>query len=141
MAVSPSKALRLRNIASHIDLLFCNRREAAALIANDPRAAEFHDVRRPSIDQLGRDLQQLGFSQFVLSDGPAPVLVTSHTEKQQIQVPELNRQRSVNGAGDAMAGATLGAWITGMTLPQAVLKLGLPMAARVVSGARPVLQI
>lgn len=121
MAVSPEKALRLRGLESSIDLLFCNRREAAALVerASDDR-----------LDSLADGLTRLGFTSFVLSDGPGPLLVRTPGAEHLLSPVPASRAASgsVNGAGDALAGATLVHWLAGAELADAVRQAGLPAA-------------
>lgn len=127
MSVSPAKSTRLLSMASSLDLMFCNRREAIALAAAD-FAVDAH------IDQLADALLERGFSQFVLTDATSPVVVHSQQGRQYVPVPKLDSSSSVNGAGDALAGATFAAWCAGTQLADAVCHFGLPQAARVVSG-------
>ncbi len=127
MSVSPAKSRRLLSMASSLDLLFCNRREAIALAATDFPV----DVH---IDLLADALLDQGFSQFVLTDATSPVVVQNRQARHHVPVPALESASSVNGAGDALAGATFAAWCAGAELADAVHRFGLPMAARVVTG-------
>ncbi len=127
MSVSPAKSTRLLSMASSLDLLFCNRREAIALAA-----AEFSVDAH--IDQLADALLDRGFNQFVLTDATSPVVVHSQQNRHYVPVPRLESASSVNGAGDALAGATFSAWCAGTELTDAVCRFGLPQAARVVMG-------
>ena len=136
LAVSPAKAARLATTARSIDLLFCNRREAAALGARATDAP---------LERHADALLAAGFARFVLSDGAAPLLVQTPAARTAVTVPPLPRARSVNGAGDALAGATLGRWLApkraagepvrvvepldDATLADAVRTAGLPAAA------------
>ncbi len=127
MSVSPAKSTRLLSMAASLDLLFCNRREAIALAAADFRV-DAH------IDQLADALLDQGFRQFVLTDATSPVVVHSQHSRHYVPVPRLDSASSVNGAGDALAGATFAAWCNGTELADAVCRFGLPQAARVVTG-------
>ncbi|ASJ71523.1 PfkB family carbohydrate kinase [Granulosicoccus antarcticus] len=127
MSVSPAKSRRLLGIASSLDLLFCNRREAIAL-------AEATFPIDAGIDQLADALLKRGFRQFVLTDATSPVVIHSGEQRQYVQVPAIDSARSVNGAGDALAGATFAAWCAGTELADAVRTVGLPYAERVVKG-------
>ena len=122
MAVSPAKASRWLPIAHQIDLLFCNRAEAAALTTLP---------RDSPINQLADALTQLGFRRFVLTDGPQPLLVHTASQHQHIKVPENVATHSVNGAGDALAGATTAHWIAGQNLSRSIVEYGLPAARAV----------
>lgn len=127
MSVSPVKTTRLLSMASSLDLLFCNRREAMALAAAD-FPVDAH------IDQLADALLDQGFRQFVLTDAASPVLVQDHRDRCHVPVPAIGSASSVNGAGDALAGATFAGWCAGTELADAVCRFGLPQAARVVMG-------
>lgn len=129
MSVSPVKSQRLLPLASSIDLLFINRREALALI----------DQSLPidlPLDTLADGLTRLGFNEFVLTDATDPVLVQTAADRQYIVVPPVAQRVSVNGAGDALAGASFAAWCEGLTLADAVRNVGLKQSARVVTGER-----
>ena len=128
MSVSPIKTRRLSALANQVDLLFCNRREALAMCPDVPATAPLH--------ALADHLQQLGFRQFVLTDGQDPLICHSTQERHTISVPTVTATHSVNGAGDALAGATFAAWATGSTLADAVVEYGLPEAASIVKGER-----
>jgi len=134
LTVSPSKALRLRPIADKINLLFCNRREALALIANDDAAAELSSANPVSAGQLADGLSELGFTQIVLTDAQAPILVQDGNQRYQIPVPAIDDPYTVNGAGDAMAGGCFAAWAAGENLYDSVKNTGLALAAGVVRG-------
>jgi len=126
LAVSPEKSERLRRLAPVIDLLFCNRREAAAL--ND----------RPiqtDLKTLGHGLSSLGFNEIVLTDGADALWVRSNNETRMIDVPATGITQNVNGAGDALAGATLAHWSIGKNLCDSVLDAGLVAAAQALDGS------
>jgi len=126
LSVSPVKTLRLLPIARQIDLLICNRREAISMNSELPEDA--------SLNQLADGLINAGFKQLVLTDGRSPVLVQDHKHRVNINVPSVNTTHNVNGAGDALAGASFAAWANGMELAQAVKEIGLAQAAAIVSG-------
>ena len=135
MAVSPEKALRLGPLAPRVDCLFCNRREAAALTGVGVDA---------SLDALARALRERGWRRAVLTDGPAPLAVLEPGGTTVLEVPVApvrgpvpddsdgggGNGPGVNGAGDALAGATLVHWLAGVPLADAVARAGLPAAAR-----------
>lgn len=124
LAVSPSKAQRLAPHLAAIDLLFCNRREAAALGRVD---------EGEPIERLGDALADAGCAQFVLSDGADAVLVHTPGGRTSVAVPHVAVVGSVNGAGDALAGATVARWLDSDDLVAAVREAGMPAAAAVVS--------
>ena len=126
MSVSPTKSLRLLPIAKQIDVLLCNRREAISMSPHLPKTA--------SLAVLADGLSQSGFKQFVLTDGGAPLLVQNKKQRVNLDVPTVESMQNVNGAGDALAGATFAAWANGMDLAQAVKEIGLTQAAMIVSG-------
>lgn len=125
LAVSPVKARRLLPVAGNIDVLMCNRREAAALcdMAWDS-----------SIDQLADGLLAKQFKRFGITDGHQAVLVQDKTKRSLIDVPPMSIDNSVNGAGDALAGATVIGMVKGFALQDAVASYGLPAARAVLSG-------
>jgi len=127
MSVSPAKARRLSPIAKHIDILFCNRREAVAII---PEIADDAPLWR-----MADALMLHGFKQFVLTDGIEPLIVQSLSERTTLEVPQASATRSVNGAGDALAGSSMAAWMNGYSLMEAVRDIGLVEAQAVVEGA------
>ena len=128
MAVSPDKAARLAGRLAQIDLLFCNRREAAALTGLDVDAA---------LDALSDALGALGSRRLVLSDGAAPLLVQDGGQRARIAVPPVTEALvSVNGAGDALAGATLVHLLAGGDLATAVRESGLPAARDILLARR-----
>jgi len=126
VAVSPAKALRLLPIATKLDLLFCNRREAAAL-------TRLPNESNP-IEKLAEGLLETGFKQFILTDGSEPALLQLHDERLCVPVPAISLAQNVNGAGDALAGATFAQWTQGLSLRNALTEHGLRMAANVVIG-------
>ena len=122
MAVSPQKAPRLADLAHRVDCLFCNRREAVALTGTDVDAP---------LDALARALRERGWRRAVLTDGPAPLIVVEPDGTTVLDVPVVPGDGpGVNGAGDALAGATLVHWLAGAPLAEAVARAGLPAAAR-----------
>lgn len=126
MSVSPVKTLRILSIAKQIEVLFCNRREALSMVS--------HLSAQASLTELADGLCQAGFTQLVLTDGSLPLLVQDDTQRVQIDVPNVESTHNVNGAGDALAGASFAAWVNGVPLVEAVQDFGLVQAAMVVRG-------
>mgnify|MGYP000011319077 CR=1 FL=1 len=124
LAVSPAKAHRFARRLERIDLLFCNRREAAALCDCEPTAG---------IDSLADGLLSAGARRFVLSDGARPIVVQTPAARVRISVPSLAIGTSVNGAGDTMAGASLALWLEHEDLAASVSNAGLPAAHAIIS--------
>ena len=90
-----------------------------------------------STEALALALIDSGFSRFVLSDGADPVFVFEDDQLKQLAVPSLTIESTVNGAGDAMAGAIVAHWVNGTKLFEAVKTAGLPAASRILTGEIP----
>lgn len=132
VSVSPSKALRLVNSLPFLDVLFCNRAEAIALvdaIGSDTDA---------STQSMLAALCAQGCSHIVMTDGAKGVHIQSKTKHTHIPVKPVPLSASMNGPGDALAGATAAliaaATITHSKLADAVLQNGIPAAQSVVTG-------
>lgn len=120
LGVSPAKIKRLLPIAGYLDILFANRDELATLTELGLEAGMTDYVRAAAT---------LGIRQVVATDGtnpvtvgsveaciPIPVNVDSATDDQT----GASSTRSVNGAGDALAGTTVGALLNrAMSLEEA----------------------
>lgn len=126
MSVSPVKTQRLVALAGEIDLLICNRREAVAMLENEPVSAD--------LDILAEGLLELGFNQLVLTDGHEPILIKQGTKATHVSVHHVDCTHHVNGAGDALAGATFAAWASGLSLVDAVAQVGVAASADIVTG-------
>ena len=128
LAVSPAKAARLAPHLGALDLLFCNRREGAAL-AGTPADAP--------LEAIADALLALGCRRFVLSDGGAPIVVQRPEGRHLVPVPRATIRGTVNGAGDALAGATLARWLARGDLTGAVSEAGVAAAGAVLAAAGP----
>lgn len=128
LAVSPVKVQRLITHASALDLLICNRLEAEAFNTPTPGA---------SMQELGNKLSSMSFSCFVITDGANPALVYEHQSQTLVPVPSITLVKTVNGAGDALSGATISAWLHGKSLADAVRLYGMLAAADVLTGNHP----
>ncbi len=126
MSVSPVKTQRLVALAGEIDLLICNRREAVAMLEIEPVSAD--------LDILAEGLLELGFNQLVLTDGHEPILIKQGTKATRVSVQHVDCTHHVNGAGDALAGATFAAWASGLSLVDAVAQVGVAASADIVTG-------
>lgn len=126
LAVSPAKSVRWLNVADKIDVLLCNRREAAALTQLDWQS---------DINTLADELVKKSFSSFVITDGSDDILVQDRQTRSFVPVPEIHINKNVNGAGDAMAGATIVELIKGQGLSQAIGAAGLKAARAVLVGS------
>lgn len=127
MAVSPIKSQRWLNLADKVEVLFCNRREAAALTSMPEQTIT---------DALADSLLHCGFKQFVITDANHPVLVQEHKTRSHIPPPKAKIEQNVNGAGDALAGATIAQVVLGHSLPHAIASAGLDAAQAVLQGDR-----
>jgi len=126
MSVSPVKTKRLIPLAKQIKLLFCNRREALSMIP---------DVKHDApLLHLADGLNKIGFKSFVLTDGSADLIIQDDTSRSTLSIANISIAASVNGAGDALAGATFAAWATGTKLNDAVAYFGLEQAKRIIQG-------
>lgn len=124
LSVSPTKSQRWLSVAESVHTLLCNRREAAALTGLDANT---------NISTLADALVEKHFHRFMITDGGDPVLVQEHDSRHTIPVPPINIEQNVNGAGDAMAGATIVQLVLGQSLPHAV-EASMPAARSVLSG-------
>lgn len=125
LAVSPVKSLRWLPVAKSVDTLLCNRREAAALTRLDDNS---------DINTLADALQKQQFQTFAITDGPDPIVVQEPDARHTIPVPPIAIAQNVNGAGDALAGATIVALALGQSLQQAIYTAGMQAARSVLSG-------
>lgn len=125
MAVSPIKAKRWLPVADKVDVLFCNRLEAATLTALPDQS---------NLATLADALLNCGFAQFVITDASAEIMVQENVGRTTIPVDSVQVEQNVNGAGDAMAGATLIQLLQGEPLAQAIATAGLSAANAVLRG-------
>lgn len=132
LAISPAKAVRLRPVLEQLAGLFLNRREALAILGREP--AELCPLQ-----ELASGLVALGLPRAILSDGGAPVCVIDHGTVQSLTPPMPSRIVDVTGAGDAMAGATLAAFMEGDVWRMAASK-GLEAAKTTVESALAVVE-
>lgn len=126
LSVSPAKSIRWLDVARKVDVLLCNRREAAALTGLDWQC---------DINALADGLIEKQFASFMITDGGEPILVQERQTRSSIPVPDINIEKNVNGAGDAMAAATIAQLVTGQRLSQAIGGAGLEAAQAVLTGA------
>jgi len=131
MTVSPVKALKLLPIAKQIPLVFCNRREAAAMAVKSGLIEYSPDLSQPTITRLMEALVAMGFNDCVLTDAGGPLVVRYQGKNSIVPISTATVVRNVNGAGDALAGASFAAMVAGCPLPEAVEAYGLARAALV----------
>lgn len=134
VCVSPSKALKLLRHAQQIDLIFCNRREAMAMAMDTGLIPAGTSAENVCASHLAELLGKIGFSSYVLTDGNQAVHICENSQSRPIDVPAVSVLNNVNGAGDALAGATLAAMSRGISLFNAVSEYGLPIAEDVLTG-------
>ncbi|WP_249696197.1 PfkB family carbohydrate kinase [Stappia sp. WLB 29] len=127
-AVSRAKAARLGPILPRLDLLFCNRAEAAALLRQDERQQEPDDGGAEAANAL----VEAGVRAVVVTRGAAPVLLATRSGIDEISLTTCDgaaapppRIVDVTGAGDALIAGTL-----------AGLEHGFPLARAVAAGMR-----
>jgi len=125
LSVSPAKSVRWLGVSDKVDVLLCNRREAAALTNLDWQC---------DINTLADGLSKKQFSSFVITDGGESILVQERQTRTFVPVPEIQISTNVNGAGDAMAGAAIAQMINGRRLPEAISAAGLGAARAVLFG-------
>lgn len=132
LGVSPSKIIRLKPSLTNVDILFCNELEANAL------ANGYHTDELLEPSALLSRLSNLGCKHIVMTCGTNNVEVYSGHEHSSIEVPKIDSSSTVNGPGDALAGATLSEILQGslthQNLVQTVTHAGIPAAANVVTG-------
>lgn len=111
IAISPAKAVRLKPVLGRLACLFMNRREAAALtgLGQDVPPAE-----------IVAGLRGLGLAGGVISAGAGPVVGFDTEGAFTVHPPAPHHVADVTGAGDALAGATVAALLTGQALRQAL---------------------
>lgn len=134
LTVSPVKALRLIPLAANITLLFCNRREALAMAVTQGIISPNEPADSVELMQLANALTHIGFRQFVLTDGDADIITLSNGCYKRHTPARVAISHNVNGAGDALAGATIAGVTLGLSLEAAVAEHGISMAAKVITG-------
>ncbi|OAM66391.1 carbohydrate kinase [Rhizobium rhizogenes] len=118
IAISPAKAVKLKEALGDIDILFMNEAEARALTGETAA-----DVREwPGI------LRRAGLAGGVVTRGASEVVAFSETETAILHPPLIHDVKDVTGAGDAMASGYLAAIAEGKTIAEA-LRQGAAAAA------------
>lgn len=111
IAISPAKVARLFEILETLSCLFMNFREAACL------AGLPGDV---SVNEIVTRLRAMGLSSAVISRGGAPTVAFDRSGLFSITPPQPRKIVDVTGAGDALAGATMVAFLRGLPLRKAL---------------------
>ncbi len=126
LPISPEKALKWQSCATKVDVLFCNRREAVSLTHLNATSAS---------DDLVTALADRGFASIVLTDADKPINVLHQGVLESITVPSVKITGNVNGAGDALTGATLAHFINTGDLTTSVKIAGLAAAQCVLTNS------
>lgn len=119
IAVSPAKIVRLADALPHLAMLFASRIETASLFDLRPEASDA---------DLVEAVASTGLRRAVLTNGAGPVLVIDGSKAWRQVPPAIERVSDVVGAGDTLAGAAFGAWLSGRPFADAV-RLGLAAAS------------
>lgn len=130
LAISPAKAVRLRPVLGLLAGMFLNKREARSILG---RA---YDDKTSAV-VLAKALSDLGLSRAVLTDGADAVCILDQGETHLIAPPRPERVEDVTGAGDALAGASLAALMSGKSI-QISVEEGLAAASATVETAKSV---
>lgn len=110
IAISPAKVVRLRPCLEHIDYLFLNEAEAAALAGDRPEDA----AGWPPL------LNQIGIRNAVVTRGRRELVAVFEGCAVTLQPPIADTVADVTGAGDSLAAGTLAALISGLSLEEAI---------------------
>jgi len=127
-SVSPSKATKLRSMLNELDILFCNVAEAAAILDLQ--------ISVNSPETLAKMLAATAAPRGIISNGNHPVLYWENGATGEISVPELNEIVDVTGAGDALAGGILAAFLRGVPFNKAIGN-GIAAAGKVLKAQGP----
>ncbi len=111
IAISPAKVVRLKPVLPALECLFLNRREAAALTGVPPEA----DMRA-----IVHALRETGLNSAVVTAGGDTVVAFDASSICAIEPPVAAQIVDVTGAGDALAGTTISALLSGVPLPEAI---------------------
>ena len=132
VSVSPGKVHRLLRSLSSLDVLFCNRREALTLANKIDPSADGSNSASLNI------LSAQGCSHIVMTDGPHGIYIQSNEECSFLPTEPIHAPHTLNGPGDALAGATAAVFstknLTHENLAASVLKTGIPAAKAVLTG-------
>jgi len=140
ICVSPAKAIRFVATLPTLDVLFCNRSEAdaiaQALSERDKTGQAQYENLSPQA--LLENICAAGCSHIVMTEGSAGVHVCSASGYEHIAVPAFDSPKTLNGPGDALAGATIaqmiGKPLSHAHLVNAIIECGLPAARAILAG-------
>lgn len=111
IGISPAKVVRLTGILDRVACLFMNRKEAMTLTGQSGLSEPGELIKR---------LRATGLRGAVVTDGSGPVIYFDETGAGRIAPPAPRHVADVTGAGDALAGATVAARMTGRPLGDAL---------------------
>ncbi len=140
IGVSPSKIRKLRDHTKQIDLLFANRSELQEL--SGLKSCD-------TLDRMALSVYESGIKQVVATDGPRDIVVIDHGCLERLPVPSLAQRSShpggsegsskvkgsANGAGDALAGATIAALLRQVPLNTSVREFGRIAAMKILTAS------
>jgi pseudouridine kinase len=121
LAVSPSKAARFAPLFDHLNYLFANRREAAAILRRP------WDGRGPAPVELADEIRRGGCANVVVTNAREPLAAVSGSDMRAF-APLRAAVRTVNGAGDALSAGTVYGLAQGRGLFEAI-RFGLALSA------------
>ena len=121
LAVSPSKAARFAPLFDHLNYLFANRREAAAILGRP------WDDRGPAPVELADEIRRGGCANVVVTNAREPLAAVSGSDMRAF-APLRAAVRTVNGAGDALSAGTVYGLAQGRGLFEAI-RFGLALSA------------
>jgi len=151
VCVSPAKTPRMAAALSAMHVVFCNRAEAEIIVAelhpNKTTRTEKYDTA-----ELLKTICEATGTHIVMTNGSYDIHVCSANLHQRLPVKQAETLTTLNGPGDALAGATVAQYLIDMKdtlvqsqhnidfngLVQAVKTAGVPAAQAVLTGQAPV---
>ena len=125
--ISPAKAVRLIPVLSRLDLIFTNLREARAITS----------LSEADGPMLAGALSGAGVAAGTISAADGALTWWDGAERGMLTPPPMEAIADVNGAGDALAGATLAGLAKGLPMAQAA-QAGIAAAQLTLSVREPV---
>lgn len=118
VGISPAKVVRLSGLLDRVDVLFLNRREAAALTGLPAHAEP---------GELARKLRAMGLRRGVMTGGGGDLIAFEADDAFTITPPIPSSIVDVTGAGDAIAGVAV-AWLAQGTVLTEAVRAGMAAA-------------
>jgi pseudouridine kinase len=125
--ISPAKAVRLKSVLSKLDLVFTNLNEARVITG----------LAQADGPELAAALTASGVKAGTISVAGGPLTWWDGGAMGRLVPPPVDRIADVNGAGDALAGATLAALARGLPMEDAA-RIGIAAAQLTLSVREPV---